>query len=190
MALHWYMTALDVLQSVLFYLAIAAALVALVDWAIRTRRINPFGGIARFFRRFVDPLLVPVERMVVRAGGKPASAPWWALAAVVVGGILLLNVLQFLGSLMIQLAVATTSPKDAPRILIGWAFSLLLLALIVRVLSSWLPVSPYRWYIRWSYTMTEWFLGPLRRVLPPFGMIDLSPIVAYFAIVILRGLFT
>lgn len=190
MALHWYMTAVDILTSVLFYLAIVAAAIAVIDWAIRTRRINPFSGVARFFRRWVDPMLAPIERMVLRAGGKPSSAPWWALAAVVIGGILLLNLLQFLGSLMIQAAVATTSPKDAPRILIGWAFSFLLLALIVRVISSWLPVSPYSWYLRWSYSATEWFLGPLRRALPPFGMVDLSPIVAYFAIVILRGLLT
>src|SRR5678815_4891062 len=40
----------------LFYLAAATAAVCVVDWAVRTRRINPFGGIARFFRARVDPL--------------------------------------------------------------------------------------------------------------------------------------
>jgi uncharacterized protein YggT (Ycf19 family) len=27
--------------------------------------------------------------------------------------------------------------------------------------------------------LTEWILEPLRRVLPPFGPLDLSPLVAY-----------
>jgi YggT family protein len=33
--------------------------------------------------------------------------------------------------------------------------------------------------VRWSYRLTEPILGPLRRVLPPLGMFDLSPIVAW-----------
>jgi YggT family protein len=28
--------------------------------------------------------------------------------------------------------------------------------------------------------LTDWILEPLRRVLPPFGPLDLSPLVAYF----------
>jgi uncharacterized protein YggT (Ycf19 family) len=29
---------------------------------------------------------------------------------------------------------------------------------------------------------TEWFMAPLRRIIPPFGQIDFSPIVAYILI--------
>ncbi|HEX2718113.1 MAG TPA: hypothetical protein VHM67_10565, partial [Gemmatimonadaceae bacterium] len=79
----------------LFVLAAILALVALVDWLVRTRRINPFNPVARFFRRAVDPLIAPVERRVVRAGGMPHAAPWWALVFVVVAGIVLLGVLRW-----------------------------------------------------------------------------------------------
>ena len=53
------------------------------------------------------------------------------------------------------------------------------LALIVRVLASWLPISPYSIWIRWSYPLTNWILNPLRRIIPPLGMMDITPIVAY-----------
>ena len=87
-----------VVKNVLFWLAVIAAVIALVDWAVRRRKLNPFGPIARFFRRFVDPLMLPVEQRVVRAGGQPSSAPWWTLVFVVVGGLLLLWLLDFIGA--------------------------------------------------------------------------------------------
>jgi len=162
-----------------FALAVVAAVVALVDLLVRTRRISPFNGIARFFRRSVDPLMVPVERTIIRAGGQPASAPWWSLVAVVVGGVILISLLEFIGGLLLQLGGGISNPRALPIILLSWAFKLVELALIVRVLSSWLPISPYSRWIRWTYPLTDWILVPLRRVIPLLGMIDITPIVAY-----------
>jgi YggT family protein len=36
--------------------------------------------------------------------------------------------------------------------------------------------------------MTEWLVAPIRRVLPPVGMFDLSPLVAWLALTVLRSL--
>jgi len=162
-----------------FALAVVAAVVALVDWLVRTRRISPFNGIARFFRRSVDPLMVPVERTIIRTGGQPASAPWWSLVAVVVGGVILISLLEFIGGLLLQLGGGISNPRALPIILLSWAFKIVELALILRVLSSWLPISPYSRWIRWTYPLTDWILVPLRRVIPLLGMIDITPIVAY-----------
>jgi len=167
------------LRLAIFVVAVVLAVVALVDWLVRTRRISPFSGIARFFRRSVDPLMVPVERAVMRAGGQPASAPWWSLVAVVVGGVILLFLLDIVGGLLQQLAIGVSDPRILPIIFIGWAFKLVELALIVRVLSSWFPISPYSRWIRWTYPLTNWILVPLRRIIPTIGMIDITPIVAY-----------
>jgi YggT family protein len=41
--------------------------------------------------------------------------------------------------------------------------------------------------VRWSFVLTEWLLAPLRRIIPPLGMIDITPIVAYFVIQLLGG---
>ena len=67
-------------------------------------------------------------------------------------------------------------------LLVSWTFSLLQVALIVRVISSWVRVSPYSPWVRWSYALTEWMLAPLRRVIPLFGGIDVTPIVAYLGL--------
>src|SRR5258705_8186985 len=68
-----------------------ASAVALTHWAVRSRRITPFGAWPRFMRRASDPVLLPLERRIVRAGGSPQDAPPWLLGVVVARGPLLLT---------------------------------------------------------------------------------------------------
>lgn len=176
------------LRLLLFALACVLFVVFAVDWLVRTRRINPFGPVARFFRKVVDPLVMPVERRIVRAGGTPASAPWWALVAVVVGGIVLILALQFLrGMIASTILSASAGPRGLYMLLVSWTFGILQIALIVRIIASWIRLNPYGRLVRWSVSLTEWLLRPLRSVIPPFGMIDVTPIVAYFILVLLEG---
>lgn len=182
--LSGYAALVAVVRQALFWVALALALIALVDWLVRTRRLNPFGRVARFFRRVVDPLMAPVERRVVRAGGLPSSAPWWSLVFVVVAGILLVALLDFLRGFAADVAFGVTSPARFGVLLVSWALTLLKVALIVRVISSWFGMSPFSRWIRWSFVLTEWMLAPLRRVIPLFGPVDVTPLVAYFLLVI------
>ena len=71
-------------------------------------------------------------------------------------------------------------------VLVDWTFSLLGLALLVRVIGSWIGVGQNNKWMRPFYVMTEWFLVPLRRLLPPFGPLDLSPLVAWLLIQLMR----
>lgn len=170
------------LRVAIFAAAVLVGIVALVDWLVRTRRISPFSGIARFFRRTVDPLMVPVERVVLRAGGQPAAAPWWSLVTVVLGGILLLFLLGIVRGILGQLGYAVGQPRFFPVLIVSWAFELVELALIIRVLVSWFPISPYSRWVRWTYPLTDWMLVPLRRFIPTLGMVDITPIVAYLVL--------
>ncbi|HEU4723439.1 MAG TPA: YggT family protein [Gemmatimonadaceae bacterium] len=168
---------------------VVLAAVAAADWAVRTRRLNPFGGLARFLRARVDPQLVGVERRVLRAGGRPTATPLWALMAYVVAAMLVLAALEMLSSLLRQAAFATSLGAGGLLLLaVRWTFGFLAFALLVRVISSWIPgLGESRW-LRWSYGATEWMLRPLRALLPSFGVIDITPIVAYFALQLLQSL--
>lgn len=170
--------------------AAALAVVCGVDWMVRTRRLSPFSAVARFMRNSVDPLMRPIERRVVRSGGLPSSAPWWALGSVVLGGIVLFALLDFVRT---QVAFAFFSLNGGPgaiaRLLITWAFGVLQVALIVRVLLSWIPLRPGAWWWRWSYAITEPMLKPLRRIIPPFAAMDVTPIIAWFLLSALQGFF-
>jgi len=64
------------------------------------------------------------------------------------------------------------------RLIIG----LLELALIVRVIGSWFGIGSHVPWMRPFYAMTEWFLAPMRRVIPSLGPIDITPIIAWFVL--------
>ena len=168
---------------------VVLAAVAAADWAVRTRRLNPFGSVARFLRARVDPQLTGIERQVLRAGGRPTATPLWALMAYVIAAMLVLAALDILASLLGQAAMATTGGGGVMLlVLVRWTFGFLTFALLVRVISSWVPsLGESRW-LRWSYGATEWMLRPLRALIPRFSVIDITPIVAYFALQLLQYL--
>jgi len=168
---------------------VVLAAVAAADWAVRTRRLNPFGSVARFLRARVDPQLTGIERQVLRAGGRPTATPLWALMAYVIIAMLVLAGLDVLASLLGQAAMATTGGGGVMLlVIVRWTFGFLTFALLVRVISSWVPsLGASRW-LRWSYGATEWMLRPLRALIPSFSVIDITPIVAYFALQLLRYL--
>jgi YggT family protein len=179
---------LGLVRMALLILAAVLAVFCLLDWAVRTRRVNVFGSTARFARSKIDPMIGPIERRVVAAGGNPASAPLWALAAVVIGGILVISLLDFIRAELYRIVFAVDSgPGGILSLIISWAFDFLRIAILVRVVSSWLPVSPYSKWIRWSYVVSEPILRPLRQVIPTLGMIDITPIIAYFLLGFIQG---
>jgi YggT family protein len=57
-------------------------------------------------------------------------------------------------------------------------FNVLTFAIIVRSLMSWFNPRPDNPIVRFVYEITEPVLGPLGRIVPRIGMIDISPIVA------------
>lgn len=60
--------------------------------------------------------------------------------------------------------------------------------LLARALMSWIPnLDPYNPVVQFLYQLTEPVLEPVRRLIPPLGgMIDISIIVVFFAIMILQ----
>lgn len=70
------------------------------------------------------------------------------------------------------------------------------IALVARVLISWLPVSRNNKAVDLLYTITEPVLGPIRNMLSRssfmnnsmFSMFDFSPIVAFLLISVIRNI--
>ncbi|MFQ5856335.1 MAG: YggT family protein [Anaerolineae bacterium] len=66
--------------------------------------------------------------------------------------------------------------------LIDIIFFVLQLAILARVLMSWVNPNPYNPAVQILYQVTEPILAPIRRYLPQTGMIDFSPLVAIILI--------
>lgn len=80
-------------------------------------------------------------------------------------------------------------------IFITWLNSLFIvfqMCILVRILMSWVTIAPMR---RWSQAVvqffhdtTGWYLNFFRRIIPPVGPLDLSPVVALVVLIIIQRL--
>jgi YggT family protein len=165
-----------------------ASLVALTHWAVRSRRISPFGAWPRFMRRVSDPVLHPMERRVISAGGNPQSAPLWLLAVVIAGGLVLMSLTGWVIDALARLSwMAQSGPRFWLQTLVSLFFTVLMTAILIRVIASWFGIGPYRRWMRPIMALTNWLIDPIRRILPPFGMFDFSPMVAWLVLYLVRG---
>jgi len=72
--------------------------------------------------------------------------------------------------------------------IVDWFFWICSLAILLRVLFSWLRPDPHNVIVRLVFQMTEPFLAPLRRFVPTLGGLDITPMVALMLLEILRTL--
>ena len=67
-------------------------------------------------------------------------------------------------------------------------FTVLYVAILVRILLSWIPMNPDNPLIRLLIQITEPILAPARRIIPPMGGIDFSPMIVLMLIYMLQRL--
>ena len=66
--------------------------------------------------------------------------------------------------------------------------NVLMIAILIRAIISWFPVSRENPFIEVVHQVTEPILAPLRRVVPTFGAIDLTPLAAIFLLQLINSL--
>jgi len=114
----------------------------------------------------------------------PKVAPFIAIIFIIVFGYLILLVSESILNTIGGIIFATTSGRiGAPVAIIGYLLygflGLYTLAIFVRIVFSWIGASYANRLMRFLFRATEPLLGPLRRTIPPVGMFDISPIVAF-----------
>lgn len=170
---------LTIARYVVFGVFALSALAALGSWLVRTRRVSPFGPLGRGLRAVTDPVVRPVERRLVRMGGNPVHAGWWLIVVVAVAGVVFLSLLGWVLQSYQTAAWATErGPREILALTVNLAYNVFFFALVVRIVASWLGWFRYARWMRPVYALTDWLIEPIRRYVPPFGMLDISPLVA------------
>lgn len=178
-----------VARAIALALATFAGLTALTHWAVRNKRLNPFGPASKTMRSLSDPFLRPIETRIVRRGGNPQDATIWFLGLAVVLGLLLITLVRWSVELVYAIrALADASAATWLQLVIGWAFSILIAAIFIRFIGSWLGLGRHTRWMRPVFLLTDWLMEPIRRILPPMRMIDLTPFVAYIFLLLARAL--
>jgi YggT family protein len=166
-----------------------AFLVLLTSWAVRRQLIGAFGWWPRFVRSWSDPVLRPVERRVHGAGGNPQDAPLWLLGITAVAALLLMAAVRWVfGTIGLLDSMRGADWRAWLELAIVAVSSVLSVAILVRIIGSWLGAGRYRPWMRPVYLLTDWLIEPIRRILPTAGSFDFSPLVALLLLWLLRQL--
>lgn len=81
---------------------------------------------------------------------------------------------------------------DKVQTYIAALFTVYIIIIFIRILLSFIPMAPgsraARAFWDFIHQTTEWYLRVFRRMIPPLGMFDLSPMVAIIVLYIVRSL--
>lgn len=163
---------------------IAAILLMLLRMLLNYMDVNPFTWHAMTVRRLSDPFLNPVRRAMMGFGFQPNLAPLVVILIAILLGWFALQLTQSI----LETAAGIVVSIDQQRFiaLIGFiiygALSVYELLIFIRIIFSWGMVSYSNRLMRFLVRATDPLLVPLRRIIPPLGMMDISPIVAFILI--------
>ena len=133
--------------------------------------------VAQGILRITSPLIAPVRRFIPPIGRIDTST---VLIALVIESLLIVVLLALRGWSANFLQVAVSAIFELAILSLNMFFFVVL----VRVILSWVAPHTYNPVSALLATVAEPILRPFRRLLPPLGGLDLSPI---FAIVLLQA---
>ncbi|MGC9395932.1 MAG: YggT family protein [Anaerolineae bacterium] len=178
MGLNTIISVLDVLFGLL-------GLILIVRIVLHLFRVSPQNPVMRFLTLVTDPVIdvackllgIPAHR---RYDLSTFGALAMALIVVWVGRTLIVWVLQ----LALYVPVWFRNPLSNIGMMLIFIlrliFELYSLALLARILFEWIRVPYSSRVMRFLWDITEPLLAPIRSVLPSFGGLDFSPLIAFF----------
>ena len=166
--------------------AVEAAIVVIVVLMIlrliaNAADLNPFSWASRTIRRLSDSFVMPARGALLRAGVDPKFAPLIVILITILLGWFFLWLTEEVASTLIGLVISfkAANPIMALGFVIYGALSVYIVFIFMRIVFSWGMVSYSNRLMRFLVNTTEPLLGPLRRIIPPLGVMDISPIFAF-----------
>ena len=150
--------------------------------------LNPFGWASRTVRRLTDWLVFPVRGGLRDVGADPKFAPLVVILIAILLGFFFAWLAETIFATVV--GVIDSTQRGAIITLLGFIIygllSIYLILISMRVVFGWARLSYSNRVMRFLIDTTEPLLGPLRRMIPPLGMFDLSPLVAVLIILLFR----
>jgi len=166
-----------IIQTIFGLYILAVMLRFVLQW-LRADFYNP---LAQAIVKITNPPLKPMRRFIPGLGGLDFAA------------IILMVVLQMVAILI----VASISGQNAGpgaiffltiAELLSLFLNVFLFAILIQVIVSWINPGSHNPAMSVIHTITEPVMRPARRVIPPIGGLDLSPLVAILVLQLVKML--
>mgnify|MGYP001823467232 FL=1 len=125
--------------------------------------------------KITSPVVVPLRRIIPPVGRVDTAT---VLVAFIIQYLLILLILLIFGQTAGIGASALTAFVDLVLLMLR----LFVFAIIIRVILSWISPGGYNPALAIIHALTDRVLLPFRRIIPPLGGLDLSPLVAIILI--------
>ncbi len=151
--------------------------------------LNPFTWFSRTTRRLSDPFIIPVRQGMMRVGVDPKFSPLVVILITVVLGWFFLQLSEEIAGTIggLVLSIGRANAISALGYILYGAVSIYMLLIFIRITFSWANLSYSNRLMRFLINATEPLLGPLRRMIPPLGVMDISPIFAFIILWLLKA---
>jgi YggT family protein len=176
---------MDIFDAIAVFVWYAIATIILVVIVLMLARLilnkadlNPFSRPVIMVRRWTDPMVNPVRRPLVQAGISPNVTP---LVVILIAILLGYFASRFIGTVLYTVrgllrSVTVGDPISLVGYIIFGVLALYSLLIFARIIISW-GVGPHNRLLHFLIRLTEPVMGPFRRIIPPLGVFDISPIV-------------
>jgi len=146
--------------------------------------LSPFGWLSYNLRRVTEPILRPLRGSfggpVMRFDMIPLVMAIFVLAT----GFFIANIVNQLGIIIGRLITDPLSLRSVTAQLISLMVIAYTVLILLRILLPMLGIGYYNKFMRFTFSVTEPLLGPLRRRFVA-GMFDFSPLVAILIVQII-----
>jgi YggT family protein len=175
---------MSAINEILAYLVQTLLSVYLVTMLLRFLlqlvRADFYNPISQFIVRVTNPLVIPLRRVIP------------GLAGVDMASLLLAILLQLAAIVALLLINGLAAPNAL--LLLAWSVlgvlgllvNIYFFALLAMIILSWVAAGSRHPAIYLLYQITEPVMAPFRKVLPPMGGLDLSPILVFVLINIIQ----
>jgi YggT family protein len=168
----------------LFYAFDVYIFLVLTRFLLQLVRADFYNPISQFVVKATNPPLKPLRKLIPGYGGVDVAA-LVLVVALVIAKILTIQLVGS-GSMAIDpLILVTAALHEIARLMLNYLFW----SIVLRIVLSWIAPDPYNPMVRLVTQITEPVMAPARRLLPPMGGFDLSPILVIIAIQAVQALF-
>ena len=175
------MSAFNEIFIYLIQTALSIYLVAmLLRFLLQLARADFYNPISQFLVKITNPLVIPTRKVIPAIGGIDTAS-------------LLLSLLLQMLSIVVLMALYKAGLPNVIQLLIWSALGLMGLlvniyffALLAMIILSWVAPGSKNPAIFLLHQITEPVMAPVRKVLPPMGGMDFSPIAVFILINIIQ----
>ena len=165
-------------------LIVAAIILMLLRLGLNYADLNPFSRPVLMVRKLTDPFINPVRRALLGFGFAPNMAPLVTILIIILVGWLTVQLATDVISTLNGIVVFASLGRPVALVgaLLYGFLGIYAMLILIRIIFSWGMVGLHNPVMRFLVRATDPLLLPLRRIIPPLGFFDISPIVAFLLI--------